>query len=555
MAHDYQVIIIGAGATGSGLARDLALRGVSCLLLEQGEVNAGASGRNHGLLHSGARYAVVDPRAAAECAAEGAILKRIMPQCVDDCGGLFVAVPGDDEDYIRRFPRCCAEAGIACTPVSPAEARAMEPALAPDLAAAFAVPDASVDPFMLSLENIADATRHGGCFLRRHKVTAFRREGRRLTGVVALDQNTGREIVCTADEFVIAAGGWSGRLAALAGCRVDLQLSKGTLLVTQTRLTRRVINRLRGPGDGDILVPGGSVSILGTTSVPVSDPDDNIPTIAEVDVNLEQALPLLPVLGATAFRRAYAGIRPLIRTPGAEGRQASRDFALVTHESDAAGSTDNLITLAGGKLTTFRLMAERAADALCARLGVSAPCRTASEIVPPSDLAEWSDPGLAHKYAWWQKHSPDDYLLCECEVVPQSAVDGLAAGLREERAACLTGNASDAADPEAEGLLPALSSRSRAGKGSCQGTFCGARITAHLYDCGLTARAEGARGLRAFLRERWRGQRPVLWGDQLSQAELKEALYFGLMGLNDVDFEDGGTVCSAGLSGHDAEGD
>ena len=100
MAHTYQVIIIGAGASGAGLARDLALRGVDCLLLERGDVNAGASGRNHGLLHSGARYAVVDPRAAAECAREGAIIKRILPQCVDDCGGLFVAVPGDDPDYI-----------------------------------------------------------------------------------------------------------------------------------------------------------------------------------------------------------------------------------------------------------------------------------------------------------------------------------------------------------------------------------------------------------------------------------------------------------------------
>ena len=115
MAHTYQVIIIGAGASGAGLARDLALRGVDCLLLERGDVNAGASGRNHGLLHSGARYAVVDPRAAAECAREGAIIKRILPQCVDDCGGLFVAVPGEGDSFKaeRRSVTLGAEYGDA----------------------------------------------------------------------------------------------------------------------------------------------------------------------------------------------------------------------------------------------------------------------------------------------------------------------------------------------------------------------------------------------------------------------------------------------------------
>lgn len=541
MPHTYQVIIIGAGASGAGLARDLALRGVDCLLVERGDVNAGASGRNHGLLHSGARYAVVDPRAAAECAREGAVIKRILPQCVDDCGGLFVAVPGDDEDYIRSFPEQCAAAGVACQAVDPAGARALEPALADNIVAAYAVPDAAVDPFMLSLENVADAERHGGRFLRRHEVTGFERDGRRLRAVRVRHTESGETAVYHGREFVIAAGGWSGRVAALAGCRVDLLLSKGTLLVTQTRLTKRVINRLRGPGDGDILVPGGSVSILGTTSVPVLDPDDNTPTIAEVDANLAEALPLLPGLAATPFRRAYAGIRPLVRTAGApgEGRKVSRDFALITHETSDTGGVDNLMTLTGGKLTTYRLMAERAADTLCRRLGVRAVCRTAGEIIPPSSLAEWSDPGLAHKYAWWQKHSPDDYLLCECEVVPQSAVDDLLRGLTGLR----PGPDGETGAAASADLLPAVSYRSRVGKGSCQGTFCGARITAHLYDCALAAGAEGTAGLKRFLRERWRGQRPVLWGDQMAQAELKEALYLGLMGLDGVESgepEDGG---------------
>jgi glycerol-3-phosphate dehydrogenase len=83
-----QVLIIGGGVTGTGLARDLALRGVSCTLVEQGDINAGASGANHGLLHSGARYASSDPGSAAECHTEGALLKQLAPHCIEDTDGL-----------------------------------------------------------------------------------------------------------------------------------------------------------------------------------------------------------------------------------------------------------------------------------------------------------------------------------------------------------------------------------------------------------------------------------------------------------------------------------
>jgi len=104
-----QALIIGAGVTGAGLARDLSLRGVRCILVEQKDINAGASGANHGLLHSGARYIKSDPASAEECQNENHRLKRLASHCIDACGGLFVAVQGDDENYIADFPLLCAE--------------------------------------------------------------------------------------------------------------------------------------------------------------------------------------------------------------------------------------------------------------------------------------------------------------------------------------------------------------------------------------------------------------------------------------------------------------
>ena len=108
---DYDVIIIGGGATGAGTARDCALRGLSVLLVERFDFTAGATGRNHGLLHSGARYAVTDPESAEECIRENIILKRVARHCVEDTGGLFITLPEDDLAFQKTFVEACGKAG------------------------------------------------------------------------------------------------------------------------------------------------------------------------------------------------------------------------------------------------------------------------------------------------------------------------------------------------------------------------------------------------------------------------------------------------------------
>ena len=168
-----QVLIIGAGITGTGLARDLALRGITSIVVEKQDVNAGASGGNHGLLHSGARYIATDPQSAAECQQENRLLKQLAPHCIETTGGLFVAVAGDDESYIADFPDACRACGIPARELDVADVCEMEPALSPDVIAAFEVNDATVDPFKLSLENIAHAQQSGSRLLIFHRVVGF----------------------------------------------------------------------------------------------------------------------------------------------------------------------------------------------------------------------------------------------------------------------------------------------------------------------------------------------------------------------------------------------
>jgi glycerol-3-phosphate dehydrogenase len=507
-----QVLIIGGGATGTGLARDLALRGVHCVLCEKTDINAGASGANHGYLHSGARYVAKDSATAEECWKESRILRKIAPQCIEETGGLWVAVQGDDEKYAADFPQFCRRSGIPVKAVDPQEAREREPCLSDKIIAAYAVPEAAIDPFRLSCENIQDAVGLGTTLLRWSKVVGFKRKNRRVEAAYLLDTRSGEQRLVEADVVVNAAGAWAGEVAALLGAKINVVFSKGTLIITHQRISRGVVMRLRPPSDGDALIPAGTVSIFGTSSVTIGSPDDCYPTVAEVDHIIRQGAPLLPVLEQTRLIRAYAGVRPLVGLPGSDDRALSRDMALIDHSADGF---ENFISITGGKLTTYRLMAEKTADLVCQRLGNSTPCVTGTTPLPSNPVCRWTETAFAPKQ-WLRQNDPKDLIMCECELVPQSAVNGIIHAI---------GN-------QAEGpKLMTLLHHSRLGRGACQGTFCGIRALAHFYNMNKVVADEGLTDLKVFLRHRWKGQCPILWGSQLQQAELEEALHCGLFGL------------------------
>jgi len=508
-----QVLIIGGGATGTGIARDLALRGVQSILVEQYDINAGASGANHGLLHSGGRYVFSDPGSAKECRDEGELLKKLAPHCIEDTGGLFVAVEGDDEKYVADFPRLCSQCNIPMQELEIQEARELEPTLSTTLIAAYMVEDASIDPFKLSMENISQAQSLGSTLLCFTKVVGFKKNNKKIQTTRLENILTGEEFFITAEHIVNASGAWAGIIAGLAGAKINILYSQGTLLITHNRITNRVINRLRPSASADILVPGGTVSILGTTSVRIDDLDNIHPTVEEVDSMVDEGAAMIPVLESTRYVRAYAGVRPLVGSQSTgDDRSVSRSFALIDHTEDGL---ENFTTITGGKLTTYRLMAEKTADQVCSRLGVSSPCLTRNDPLPSTQPAKWTEPGLAPKL-WLKDHDPEDLLLCECEMVPKSAVDAIINSIHKQKG-----------KPD----LNAIGQRSRIGKGACQGTLCGARITTYMYDRDGLHPDQCLKGLREFLSKRWKGQHPILWDRQLIQTELLEALHCGVFGL------------------------
>ncbi len=516
MTLQTQVLIIGGGITGTAIARDLALRGVHSILIDRSHINAGASGANHGVLHSGARYVASDPESSRECKEENELLKKMAPHCIENTGGFYIAVKEDDEKYLADFPHLCAKCGVPCDPVDVRDVLEMEPVLSKDIIAAYRTEDSSIDPFRASFENLSYAIKCGHIFMPYTEVKQFEIDKKKIQLARVKNVFTGQEQTIEAEQVVNAAGAWVGQVAGLANASIEILFSKGSLIVTHARLAQHVLLRLRPPSDGDVLCPGGTVSILGPSSVRLTSPDDIKPTVEEVDHIINQGVPIIPSLKQCRYIRAFSGVRPLIAKKKAAGstddRKISRGFDLIDHSTD---SVENFLTVAGGKLSIFRLMAERASDRICERLKIDAPCRTRHEPLPSTLNGEWTEPGLSPKI-WLEKQRPDDIILCECEMVPKSTVQSVL---------------ENTAVTHDSVLLHNIGARSRIGKGACQGTYCGLRITAQLYDQGTFQLDQGIADLTHFTNSRWKGQRPVLFGEQLKQAELQEAMYCGLFDM------------------------
>ncbi|HZD70103.1 MAG TPA: FAD-dependent oxidoreductase, partial [Actinomycetes bacterium] len=319
------VVIVGGGGTGAALAHDLILRGLEVTLVERGEVISGTTGRHHGLLHSGARYAVKDAESAVECIAENRILRRIAPGSFEENGGLFVALDDEDMDYRPAFLDACAACGIPARELPVAQALRLEPNLSPAIKAAVRVPDATMDAMRLPLRFLAAARRGGARLHPFTEVVGLLRHAGRVRGVAARDRTSRRELRIAADLVVNATGPWSERLAAMAGARVPVRPSPGVLLALRGRLCNLVINRLHPAGDGDIIVPQRALSVVGTSSWVVDDPDDLEVPEAHVQAMYREGAKLLPAVATAAYRAAWSAARPLIGDTGASsGRELSR---------------------------------------------------------------------------------------------------------------------------------------------------------------------------------------------------------------------------------------
>ncbi len=535
-----EILVIGGGSTGSGVAWDAALRGFQTILVEKRDLTHGTTGRYHGLLHSGGRYVVKDPLSAVECIHENRILRRTHAHCIEDTSGFFVVTPEDEGEYPDRFQAACEQCGVPCDEISIQEALRREPLLNPRVSRVFEVPDASADSFLATHATANAARQAGAQILLYHEVIELLTDGsdgnRRVTGARVRDLVHGSEVVIHADMVINATGAWAGHVTALAGIAVNVIPGKGTMLALNHRLANTVLNRCKMPADGDILVPIQTVAVIGTTDERVTDPEHLRIEPWETQLMLDEGDKLVPGLSKARVLRAWAGVRPLYQEGfQGESRDATRALTLLDHQQ--RDGVAGLLTITGGKWTTFRLMAETTMDKACEQLAVSRPCTTAETPVPGGEQGHF---WLGFRLQQVEAAHAQGELICECELVTRGQLE-------------------QAALSNPTVTLDDLRRDVRLGMGPCQGGFCTIRAAGILHEMGLetgdwrleTGEIDGDSPapyhpitrspnllLRDFLQERWKGLTPILWGQQLKQARLDELIYLNLLNVDHLPEDD-----------------
>lgn len=367
---EFDVVVIGGGITGLFTTLDLTLRGLKVCLLERNVIGNGTSGKMHGLLHSGARYVFNDVESAIECKQENRIISKIAPHLVEETRGYFVAISERDERNYDEFVKGLKRANINYKEIEREEAIREEPKLTRDVRMVIEVEDKVVFPRDLMASVAVSSYLEGAVVLQFSEVKGFNLEKDHISEVLVEDKVSNSLRKIRAKVFLNTTGPWGGKIAKLAKLNLEVLPAAGVMNVYSRRLTRRVINRLRPPSDGDILVPYEGESIMGTTAVIIEDPDNFQVDEESVNFLTDEGSKMIPELSKTPLIRSYASVRPLIKAEKG-AREATRDFKIIEHKE-----VSNLVSVIGGKFTTGRLAAEKLSDLISKRMGLNKVSKT-----------------------------------------------------------------------------------------------------------------------------------------------------------------------------------
>ena len=383
----FDLLVVGGGVTGAGIARDAALRGLRVLLVEKDDFAGGTSSRSSRLIHGGLRYLEHGQlKLVFEASAERRRLLRLAPHLVHPLRFVWPVYAG------ARVPFWKVVAGVTLYDalavfrnvhrhhrLTAGGVLAEEPALAPDaLRGGVSYYDAATDDARLTLANVLDAERAGAVVLNHAAVRGFVIEGGRVVGADVLDSVTGSATQVRARATVNATGPWSDDVRRLEGAadRPRVRGSKGAhILVPHARVGNQAALTLLSPMDGRVMfaLPAGDFTVFGTTDTFTgASPDQVRASEDDVAYLLRAANTFFPSarLARTDVVSAWAGIRPLVATSADSPNAASREHAIAVTPA-------GVITITGGKLTTYRIMAVQVVNVVCRRLGTGGPSATA----------------------------------------------------------------------------------------------------------------------------------------------------------------------------------
>ena len=384
------LLIIGGGITGCGIARDAALRGWTVGLVEKEDFAFGTSSRSSKIVHGGVRYLEYGHfLLVKEAAQERAVLRRIAPHLVHPLPFVFPVFSGESLLKIRAgltvFDFLAASEGLEKHEnLSPEEVREQLPGLRDPLKGAVRYPEYITDDARLTLENAQSAAEHGALVVNHARVQDLRLDDGRVAGCSVVDLIENRTVEVSTRLIVNATGAWSAGLLAEAGLDAEFSLipSKGIhILLSADRLPITGATFLRAKnGKRGLAMRRLNFVYVGTTDDEYDGSLDRPrATRTDVDEVLDMVSDCFPEqkLGYDDILATWAGVRPLIREEGKSTRDTSREDA-VWH------SAPGLITVAGGKLTTYRPTARRVLELADPELGPApgSPERTATVPLP-----------------------------------------------------------------------------------------------------------------------------------------------------------------------------
>ncbi|MGH7625014.1 MAG: glycerol-3-phosphate dehydrogenase [Gemmatimonadaceae bacterium] len=369
-AQPFDLLVIGGGITGAGVAREAVMRGWRVALVERDDFASGTSSRSSRLIHGGLRYLEQGQlRLVYEASRERRILMRIAPHLVRP--EQFVWPLYDN----ARLPAWKVRAGLALYDAlalfrNIASHRVLntyltsvtEPELRPyGLRGAACYYDAATDDIRLTLANARSAAEAGACVVNHAAVRDLVLAQGKVTGAVVEDTLSGQQVRVSARAIVNATGPWSDTVRALArtGLPPAVRGTKGVhIAVPRDRVRNHNALTLLSPIDGRVMfiLPAERLTIIGTTDTDYTGPLDAVrATTADIAYLMRSANAFFPRahLSLTDVVSAWAGVRPLAATPDSDGAPGR-----VSREHAITWTAPGLLTITGGKLTTYRSVAE-----------------------------------------------------------------------------------------------------------------------------------------------------------------------------------------------------
>lgn len=409
-AAPVDVLVVGGGIVGCGIARDAALRGLSVALIEQHDFGGGTTSRPTRLVHGGLRYLeILDFGLVRSDLREREILLRVAPHLVFP---LRFLMPHHGDGFLRRTKL---RAGMALYDLlsfdkslpgrrwlSPEEMRAEEPTIrAEGLQGGWSFYDAQV-PLVerLVVENVIDAATAGALVMNHARAERFvRNPAGRVTGAIVRDLLADRELTTRARVTVNATGAWLDitNRDVLPGRPRALRLTKGVHLVTPPGTRNAIVQFAESDDRLFFVTPWLGCSLVGTTDTDyLGDPADVAPNEEDVRYLQTEARHAFPTAPFDTVHYAFAGVRALVRVEGVAEGQVSRKHAVVDHER--RDCVPGLVSILGGKITAYRAVAEEVGDLVSGKLGRATTGATERRPLPGGALA--GRPELVEREVW-----------------------------------------------------------------------------------------------------------------------------------------------------------